>query len=142
VKIVINNLIPKKFLTFPNLSFSDVLDDDWLSIPSEKSGLSVYEDDKKVYVETALPGIDPNDIEITYQDKYLWIRGETKKEEEDKKKKYYSKATNSFSYRVAVPGEVDMESEPEATCKNGIMTVSFNKAEKAQPKKINIKISK
>ena len=137
-----DSLIPKSFLNFPSLSFTDILDNDWLSIPSEKSGLSVYEDDKKVYVQASLPGIDPNDVDITYQDKYLWIRGETKKEEEDKKKKYYSKATNSFSYRVAIPGEVDIEKEPEAICKNGIMTISFTKSVKAQPKKIQIKVGK
>lgn len=137
-----DSLIPKNFFNFPSLSFTDILDNDWLSIPSEKSGLTVYEDDKKVYVEASLPGIDPNDVDITYQDKYLWIRGETKKEEEDKKKKYYSKATSSFSYRVAIPGEIDIEKEPEATCKNGIMTISFTKSEKAQPKKIQIKVDK
>ena len=53
-----DSLIPKNFFNFPSLSFSDVLDNDWLSVPSEKGGLSVYEDDKKVYVEAALPGID------------------------------------------------------------------------------------
>ena len=85
-----DSLIQKNFFNFPSLSFSDVLDNDWLSVPSEKGGLSVYEDDKKVYVEAALPGIDPNDVDITYQDKYLWIRGETKTEEKDKKKKNLS----------------------------------------------------
>lgn len=137
-----DSLIPKNFFNFPSLSFTDILDNDWLSIPSEKSGLTVYEDDKKVYVEASLPGIDPNDVDITYQDKYLWIRGETKNEEENKKKKYYSKATSSFSYRVAIPGDIDVEKEPEATCKNGIMTISFTKSEKAQPKKIQIKVGK
>ena len=137
-----DSLIPKNFFNFASLSFSDVLDNDWLSVPSEKGGLSVYEDDKKVYVEAALPGIDPNDVDITYQDKYLWIRGETKTEEKDKKKKYYSRATSSFSYRVAIPGDIDTKKEPEATCKNGIMTISFAKSEEVQPKKIKIKVGR
>lgn len=134
--------MPKNFFSFPGLSFTDVLDNDLLSIPSDKDGLSVYEDDKKIYIEASLPGIDPNDVDITYQDKYLWIRGESKTEEKDKKKKYYSKATNSFSYRVAIPGDINIDKEPEATCKNGIMTISFTKSEKAQPKKIKIKVGK
>ena len=137
-----DSLIPKNFFNFPSLSFSDVLDNDWLSVPSEKGGLSVYEDDKKVYVEAALPGIDPNDVDITYQDKYLWIRGETKTEEKDKKKKYYSRATSSFSYRVAIPGNINTKKEPEATCRNGVMTISFAKSEEVQPKKIKIKVGR
>jgi HSP20 family protein len=135
-----NDLIPKKFFAFPSLSFPDIFeDDDWLSTSSEKSGLSVYEDGNKVYVEAAIPGIDPKDIEVTFQDKYLWVRGETKKEEEDKKKKYYSKAVSSFNYRVALPGDVDAGKEPEATYKNGVMKIAFVKSPKVQPKKIQVK---
>jgi HSP20 family protein len=135
------DLIPKRFLSFPSLSLPDFWDEDeeWLTVPSTQSGLSVYEDENKVYVEAAVPGLDPKDIDITFQDGYLWIRGETKKEEEDKKKKYYRKATSSFSYRVAVPGDVDEAKEPEATYKHGVMTVAFAKSAKAQPKKIQIK---
>lgn len=138
------DLALKKFLFFPSFSFPDILeeDDQWLPITHDKSGLSVYEDDKKIYVEAAVPGIDPDDIDITFQDKYLWIRGETKKEEENKKKKYYKKATSSFSYRVAIPGDVDLKKEPEATCKNGIMTISFAKSAKVEPKKIKVKSNK
>jgi len=47
------------------------------------------------------------------------------KEEETKEKKYYRKATSSFSYRVAVPGEIDQNKEPYASCRNGVMTVTL-----------------
>lgn len=135
------NLIPRRLLSFPNFSLPDFWDEDekWLTSPSTQSGLSIYEDDNKVYVEAAVPGIDPKNVDVTFQDGYLWIRGETKEEEEDKKKKYYRKASRSFSYRVAVPGEVDESKEPEATYKHGVMTIAFAKSPKAQPKKIQVK---
>ena len=135
------DLIPRRLLSFPSLTLPDFWDEDeeWLTTPSTQSGLSIYEDDKKVYVEAAVPGIDPKDVDITFQDGYLWIRGETKEEEEDKKKKFYRKATRSFSYRVAVPGDIDTNKEPEATYKRGVMQVAFTKSLKAQPKKIQIK---
>lgn len=136
------NLIPKKFLSFPTMSLSDFWgeDEDWLLNNSSQSGLSVYEDEKKIYVEAAIPGIDPQKVDITFHEGYLWIRGENKEEEEDKKKKYYRKAVSSFSYRVAVPGDIDIDREPEASCKNGVMTVSFTKSPKMQPKKIQVKV--
>jgi HSP20 family protein len=129
------SLIPKKMLSFP-----DIWDDDnWLMPQSTQNGLSISEDEKNVYIETAIPGIDPKDVEITFQDGYIWVRAETKQEEKDKNKKFYRQATSSFSYRVAVPGEVDMNSEPEATYKHGVMTITFAKSPKVQPKKIQIK---
>ncbi len=135
------SLIPRRLLSFPSLSLPAFWDEDeeWLAYPSTQSGLSVYEDDSRVYVEAAVPGIDPKNVEVTFQDGYLWIRGETKEEEEDKKKKYYRKASRSFSYRVAIPGDIDSNKDPEATYKHGVMTVAFAKSPKAQPKKIRVK---
>ena len=135
------SLIPRRLLSFPSLSLPDFWDEDeeWLTSPSTQGGLSVYEDKNKVYIEAAVPGIDPKNVDVTFQDGYLWIRGETKEEEEDKKKKYYRKASRSFSYRVAVPGDVDEDKEPEATYKHGVMTIVFAKSPKAQPKKIQVK---
>ena len=95
-----HTLIPKNFF-FPSVSLPDFLgeDEDWMTNSSSQSGLSVYEDEKKIYVEAAVPGIDPKEVDITFHDGYLWIRGESNEEEENKKKKYYRKAVSSFSYR-------------------------------------------
>jgi len=136
------DIVPKKFLSFPSLSLANFWDDgeEWFTSHSAQDGLSIYEDKNKVYVETAVPGIDPKDVEITFQDGYLWVRGETKEEGKDKGKRYYRKASRSFSYRIAVPGEIDINKEPEATYNNGIMTVAFAKSPKAKPKKIKIKM--
>lgn len=133
------DLIPKRLLSFPTFpSFWDE-DEDWLTMPSTQTGLSISEDEKNVYVEAALPGIDPNNIEVTYQDGYVWVHGEIKEEEKDKKRKYYRQSAQSFSYRVAIPGDVDPNVEPEATYKNGMMIIAFAKSPASQPKRIKIK---
>lgn len=135
------DLIPSRLLSFPSMRMPSFWndEDDWLTTPATPSGLSVSEDENNVFVEAALPGIDPKDVEITFQDGYLWIRGESKEEEKDKAKKYYRQSTKSFSYRVAVPGEINEDVEPEASSKNGVMMVTFAKSPKKQPKKIQIK---
>lgn len=115
------DLIPKKLFSFPSISLPSIWneDDDWVTAPSSPSGLSVSEDDKRIYIEAAVPGIDPKNIEVTSQDGYLWIRGETKEEDKDKKRKYYREATKSFSYRVAVPVDMDNNVDPIATYRLG-----------------------
>lgn len=138
------DLIPSRFLSFPKIQLPSVWndDDDWLTAPSSPSGLSISEDEQKTYIEAALPGIDPKNIDITFQDGYLWIKGEIKEEEKDKNKKYYREATKSFSYRVAVPGDIDSTIEPTATYKHGVMMVAFTKSPKSKPKKIQIQAGK
>ncbi|MBS0652277.1 MAG: Hsp20/alpha crystallin family protein [Verrucomicrobia bacterium] len=108
---------------------------------SDASGLSVSEDEKNVYIEASVPGIKAEDIEMSFEKGVLWIRGEKKEETEDKKKKYYRKATSSFSYRIAVPGNVEEGKHPAAVCKNGVLKVTFakRKGKEVKTKKIPIK---
>lgn len=130
------NLVPGSFWRFPTVSSFWDDDEDWVLANSTPSGLSISEDDKHVYVSAALPGVDPKDVEVTFDKGILWIKGETKEEEKDKK--YYRKATSSFSYQAALPGELDPNIEPQATTKNGITTIVFTKSPKSQPKKISV----
>lgn len=133
-------LIPRNFLE----NIWD-FDDDMLSLFDTRStsglssGLSVSEDDKHVYVEASVPGVDPDKIEVSYDKGVLWIRGQ-QEQERDGGRKFYRKASSSFSYRMAIPGNVDGDKDPEATYKNGIMKVTFNKIPEPQPKKIAVKV--
>jgi len=133
------DLVPRRFWTFPTSNWFDLDEDDNSLAARNPSSVTVSEDDKKVYVEAALPGVDPKEVEITFDKGVLWIKGESVETEEDKKKKFYRRASSSFSYRVAVPGEIDPNVEPEAESKNGIMRVSFTKHPRMQPKKITVK---
>lgn len=138
------DLVPMNYWRFPLLPFmweemNDI--EEWLpGFPTYAalSGLSISEDDKNVYVEAAVPGVDPKDVDVTFHNGVLWIKGKAS-EEEEKKKKYYRKATSSFSYRVAIPADVDEKTQPQAQCGKGIMKVTFAKSLKTQPKKIAVK---
>lgn len=101
----------------------------------ENSGVSVSEDDKHVYIEAALPGITPEEIEMNYDRGMLSIKADKKEESEDKKRKFYRKAHKSFFYQVAVPGTFDEKNLPEAVCKNGVLKVVFNKLKNGSVKK-------
>ena len=131
------DILPRSFWNF-SPRFGDLFDEDWRSyLPS--SGLTIFEDEKRILVEAAVPGVDPEKIEVTLDQGILWIRGEEREEGEDKKRKYYRRASRSFSYRVAVPGKIDENTEPEVECKNGIVTVKFPKSAVTELKKLKIK---
>ncbi|MBN2478930.1 MAG: Hsp20/alpha crystallin family protein [Parachlamydiales bacterium] len=104
---------------------------------SENNSISLYENDDKYFVEAALPGIDQNDIQISFEKGILWIQAESKKEEKDVK--YYMKANKNCSYKIPIPQKVDENETPEATFKNGILKISFSKTKNSKPKKIEIK---
>lgn len=134
-----NNNLPVNILRFPMISYPSLTEDieDLFPATNLLNGLSVSEDDKNVYVEAAVPGVYPKDVEVTFEKGILVIKAESK--EEEKGKTYQRKATRSFFYRVA-PGDVDPKSEPKAICKNGMMTVTFAKIPEAKPKKITVRV--
>ncbi len=116
-------------------------EDEWL-IPklsfTQDQGLTVAEDANHVTVEASLPGLDSENIEVTYQKGILWIKGSKAEEKGDKEKKYYHKASSSFSYSVRIPGRINETKEPQATFKNGVMKVVFTKAESETPRRITV----
>lgn len=131
------DLVPRTYWRLPSLSNFWEDDEDYPTMTNWPSGLSLSEDDKHVYVSAAVPGVDPKDIEVTFDKGVVWIKGEVKEEESDKK--YYRKAASSFSYRLSVPGDLDQTKEPQASVSRGVMTVTFTKSPQTQPKKISVK---
>lgn len=130
-----------RFWDFPSLKFPQWLDEDEeiFSSPIIASGLSLSEDDQHVYVEASVPGLKPEDIEVTFHKGILRIKGEKEEKEEDKQKSFYREATSKFHYHVMVPGNIDPNVEPDAKYENGVMKVTFNKVAEERPKKIPVK---
>jgi HSP20 family protein len=127
---------------FFNLSkFFEEFENSLSPFDPKHSGVSISSDEKNVFVEAQVPGLSAKDIDVSLDDNgMLWIKGEKKQEEEDKERKYYKKSQSSFSYCLPVWDEVDLDVEPKATCKDGVMKICFSKkAEKqSQSKRIHI----
>lgn len=112
--------------------------------------LDVYAADDKVVVEAALPGFNPDDVDISIEDNVLTIKAETKqveKETQDEKKTptaqptYYlreRRAYNLYKRTITLPAEVKAEAA-EATFNNGMLKLTLPKAETPKPKRIEVK---
>ncbi len=133
-----NDLIPANFWRFPMMPFSSIMDEmeDLMPTSNLFNGLAVSEDEKNVYIEAAVPGVEGKDIDVTFNKGVLSVKAE--KKEEEKGKTYHRRANRSFLYRVVLR-DVDQKAEPQARYKNGIMTVTFVKEASAKPKKIAVK---
>jgi HSP20 family protein len=103
------------------------------------SDLSVWEDKDHVWVKAALPGISPDEVDLSYERGILTVRTQKNEEKEDKERKYFYKSNSSYIYRLSVPGDIDEGSEPNAKLENGVILVSFKKHTKAASRKIHVK---
>jgi HSP20 family protein len=91
-------------------------------------------------VRAELPGIKPEELDITVSGNNLTISGERKIPGENKGARYHRKEreAGNFSRAVTLPGPLN-PNNVEATLKNGILKVVIHKAEEAKPKKISIR---
>jgi HSP20 family protein len=115
-----------------------VEDEDWGFASNIPSGLSLSEDEKKVYAEAALPGVDPKDVDITCAKGVVKITGASSQEEKQGRK-IWKRSQSEFSYQFSIPADVDTNKDPEAEIKNGILYLTFAKSPQATPRKISIK---
>lgn len=127
-------LIPKSFWSFPSL----VDEEDWGYMSNLPSGLSLSEDEKHVYAQAAVPGIEPKDVDITFEKGIVKISAYSKKEETEGRK-FWKRSQSEFSYQFSVPADVDLNKDPEAVVKDGVVSLTFAKSPKSQPRKIAIK---
>ena len=101
--------------------------------------LDVLETDDALTVKAALPGVRPDEVDISVTGDILTIKGETKSEEETKNGNYHRRELRygSFARSIPLPTRVNHE-KAEAIFENGILTVTMPKAEEVKPKNIKI----
>ena len=104
--------------------------------------LDVYQNADNVYVETPLPGIDPQNVNISVENDVLTIEGSSERKSEVDEKNYYRQEVRSGSFHraVALPASVSGE-KASAEYKDGILKITIPKEEKAKPRQIKISTS-
>ncbi|MCE5327696.1 MAG: Hsp20/alpha crystallin family protein [Planctomycetaceae bacterium] len=112
----------------------------WTAEHAWLPALDVAETEDRVIVEADMPGVKPEDIDISVQNGTLCISGQKKESHEEKTENYYhvERRTGSFRREIPLPTPVNSE-KVEATFKEGVLKIVLPKDEKAQPKKIEIK---
>ena len=102
--------------------------------------LDVVEQDDKFVVKASVPGINPEEIEVTFTDGLLTIKGETKEDHEVKEENYHLRERHygSFMRRIALPTNIDAE-KIDAANENGVLTLTLPKAEEVKPRRIEVK---
>jgi len=102
--------------------------------------LDMYETKDDVVVRTALPGVKPEDVDITITGDTLTIRGETQQQDEDKEGNYLrrERSYGEFVRSITLPSGLQVD-KADASFNNGELTLKIPKSEQAKPKSIKVK---
>ncbi len=120
-----------------------LLDQPWELSPGMRRwdlAVDMVESDDHFIVKASLPGINPDELDITVEDDVLTIKGETKADNEFEEDNYHirERRFGSFARSLRFPNMINSE-EIEATYENGVLTLKVPKAEAVKPKKINVR---
>jgi HSP20 family protein len=104
--------------------------------------LDVSEAEDEYVVKASIPGIKPDDLEITYSGKTLTIKGEFKAEEEKEDVHFHlrERRYGAFARSLTLPAAVKSEAI-EAKYEAGVLTLKLPKTEEVKPKKIAVKVA-
>lgn len=102
--------------------------------------VDMYETPEAVVVKATLPGIKPEDIDISITGDILTIKGETEKEDKAEKTNYVCQERHygAFARSIGLPSSVQAD-KADATFEHGVLTLKLPKVEEIKPKVIKVK---
>ena len=99
--------------------------------------LDVYTTPSEIVLTANVPGLKPEDVEVTLEGDTLSIDGEFKAPMENVEYIFQERPYGKFSRKLTINLPVDVN-KVEATFDSGVLTVTLPKAEAARPKTIKV----
>lgn len=123
-----------------NRLFDDLFDQDGDSGVYARAGMNtpameIHQTDDRLEITAELPGVREEDIDLTVEDGVLTLRGEKKSSREDQERGYSERSYGTFERRLTLPSNIDEEA-CSADFKDGVLTITLPKAEKARGRRI------
>jgi HSP20 family protein len=103
--------------------------------------VDVREDEKAFHVSADLPGLSEKEVEVTFEDGILTLKGEKKVEREEKSNTWHlaERSSGNFTRQLSLGDRVDAEAI-SATFEKGVLTVTLPKLAEEEPKTRKIQI--
>jgi HSP20 family protein len=101
--------------------------------------VDIRETQDSYIVEASLPGIKPEELEITAQENLLTIHATRKREEEKKEGRYVRRERyeGEITRTIALPANID-SSKVTATYEGGVLTLQMPKADTSKARQIRV----
>jgi HSP20 family protein len=117
-----------------DLETSNVATSRWMPL------VDIKEEPERFLIKADVPGVKPEEIEITMENGTLTIRGERDDEKRENKEGYHriERVHGSFYRRFGMPDTADAE-HIKASSKDGVLEIEIPKRSVAKARKIEVK---
>ncbi|ETW93143.1 MAG: hypothetical protein ETSY1_40530 [Candidatus Entotheonella factor] len=101
--------------------------------------IRVHQDEESVKVEAVIPGVDPDSLALSIEDKTLILSGDKPSWAGSEKSEVNGKAEGSFKRSVELPVKVDAD-QATAEYVHGVLSITMPKAQEAKARKIEVAV--
>ncbi|GAB6164695.1 Hsp20/alpha crystallin family protein [Thermostilla marina] len=133
----LNDLRREMERVFANV-MQDLPDTPWAALRRERLPVNVIETDEAFLIESEIPGVAPEGVDISVVGRELTLKVE-RPDEADEKTTYHrrERPVGTVTRIVRLPADIDADGV-EADLKQGVLTIMVPKAKEAKPKKIRV----
>ena len=105
--------------------------------------VDIFEKDNKLVIRAAVPGVKPEELDVSIENNVLTIRGESRSEyQTGENTKVYRREVSygSFARSIRLPEKLQFD-QADAEFTHGFVTISIPKVEepKSQPRKLTVR---
>jgi len=110
--------------------------------PEGQLTVDVYQNENEIIVESAVAGVDPDNLDINVTNDSISIKGIRHRDKEVKDHDYFYQECywGKFSRSIILPQEIDPD-RATVKFKNGILTVKLPKLDRKKMKKLKVKLN-
>ena len=110
-------------------------------VEREIPSIDLSETEDSLIIRAEVPGIDPDDIEISITDNILTIKGEMTHEDTEEKGDYHrmERRYGYFSRTLELPCKIVVE-DVRATYKKGVLSIIMPKCEQPSTREIRVNV--
>jgi HSP20 family protein len=103
--------------------------------------VEVVEKEREIVISAELPGMQDKDVEVTFENGELILRGERRGEHEDKERRFSERWYGRFERRIPLDVEVQVD-QARAEFRDGVLSVTLPKSESAIATPVRIPVGK
>lgn len=126
--------------------FDRLLTDRWLfgdgdgELGAAWPNVDVRETDDAYVVEADLPGVKPEDLEVTVEGRMLTLRGRFGRDREERREGYLvqERSSGSFARTITLPGMLDADNVTSEYA-DGELTITLPKAPESRARRVQVK---
>ena len=110
----------------------EIYDEDGDELEEEgQLSVDVYQDRENIYIKSTIAGVEPEDVDIAFDNDMITIRGKRHKDKNIREEDYFYQECywGNFSRSIILPVDVQ-EEKIKAEIRNGILTIILPKAKR------------